>query len=167
MCGEDREHSVCDVMLVETYMVDAELNEDNEIVVDDVVFAIRPVAHAGTAAGLVGVLSATVQLVFTVLDSVDVVVGEFGSLVIEAVGIGDDLLERWRVDLISDRLAIDRVANSGILDLERAVGVRVEIVATGLFDQGFFSEVAGTVGVEVGARHGESFVVDETVVVAV
>lgn len=77
-------------------MVDAELNEDNEIVVDDVVFAIRPVAHAGTAAGLVGVLSATVQLVFTVLDSVDVVVGEFGSLVIEAVGIGDDLLEKAR-----------------------------------------------------------------------
>ena len=56
-------------MLVETYMVDAELNEDNEIVVDDVVFAIRPVAHAGTAAGLVGVLSATVQLVFTVRHS--------------------------------------------------------------------------------------------------
>jgi len=154
-------------MLVTTYMVDAELDKDNEIVVDNVVFAVRPVAHTCTAPGLVGVLPTAVQLVFAVLDSVDVVVGELGSLVVEAVGVGDDLLERRRVNLVSHGLAIDWISHSSVLDLECPVSVRVEIVAAGLFDQGLFSEVPGAVGVKVGAWHGVGFVVDETVVVAV
>ena len=39
-----------------TYVVDAELDEDYEVGVDDGVFAVCPGADAGAAAGLVGVL---------------------------------------------------------------------------------------------------------------
>jgi len=159
--------SVHGVMLAKTYMVDSKLNKDNQIVVDDVVFTIRPIAHASAAARLVRVLSATVQLVFAVLDGVDVVVGELGSLVVEAVVVGQNLLERRCMDLVSHWLAIDRVSYRRVLDLEGTVGVRVEIVAAGLLNQSLFGEVAGAVGIEVGAWHGVGFVVDEAVVVAV
>ena len=110
-------------MRAETYMVDAELDKDNQIVVDDVVFAVRPAAHAGTTARLVRVLSTAVKLVFAVLNGVDVVVGELGPLVVEAVGVREDFLERWRVDLVSDRFAVDWVPDAGVLDLEGSVGV--------------------------------------------
>lgn len=112
-----------------TYMVDAELHEDNHVCVDDGVFPVCPGAHAGTAAGLVRVFSAAVELVVAVAYGVDVVVGEFSALVVEAVLIGKDLLERRRVDLVSYWFAVDRVSHSGVLDLEGPVGVRVEVVA--------------------------------------
>jgi len=148
-------------------MINAELNKDNQIIVDDVVLAVRPIADASAATRLVRVLPATVQLVLAVLDSVDVVVGELGSLVVEALVVGQNLLESRCMDLVSDGLAVDRVPNSSILDLEGAVGVRVEIVAAGFLDQSLFCEVASAVRVKVRAWHGVGFVVDEAVVVAV
>lgn len=144
-------------------MVDSKLHEDNKIVVDDPLPALRPAAHARAATRLVRVLAAGVQLVVAVLDGIDVAVGELGALVVEAVGVGEDLLEGWGVDFVGDWLAVDGVAHAGVLDLEGAVRVRVEIVAAGGLDEGFGSEVAGAVRVEVGAWHGVGFVVDEAV----
>lgn len=45
----------------EAYVVNAELHEDNEVVVDDVFFAVGPAADSGAAAGLVGVLRSNVS----------------------------------------------------------------------------------------------------------
>ena len=115
-------------------MVDAELNKDNEIVINNEIFAVCPVADASAAARLVRVLPAAVQLVFAILNSVNIMIRELGSLVVEAVSIRDNLLERRRVDLVSDRLAVDRVSHGGVLDLEGPVGVRVKVVAARLLD---------------------------------
>lgn len=155
--------SVCDEDERRTYMVDAELYEDHHIRVDDVVFPVCPAAHACAAAGLVGVFAAAVELVVAVADGVDVVVGELGALVVETVLVGEDFLERRGVDFVRHGLAIDGVADGGVLDLESPVRVRVEVIATGGGDKGFFCVVAGSVRVEVGAWHWVGFVVDEAV----
>lgn len=149
------------------YVVNAELDKDDEVVVDNVVFTVRPAADSGAAARLVGVLATAVKLIIPILDSVDVVIGEFGALVIKAIMVREDLLERRSMDLVRNRLAINRIADASVLDLERAVGVDVEIVPACLLDDGLLRVVAGAVGVEIGARHWEGFVVDEAVAMAV
>lgn len=148
-------------------MVDAELDKDNEVVVDDGVFAVGPAADAGAAAGLVGVFATTVELVIAILDGVDVVIGELGALVVEAVMVRKNLLKRRSVDLVCHGLAIDWIADPSVLDLEGTVGIDVEIVTARLLNQSLLRVVACAVGVEFGARHWEGFVVDEAVAVAV
>ena len=147
-------------------MVDTKLHEQNKIVVDNPLPAIRPAAHTGATARLVRVLAARVQLVLAVLDGVDVPVGELGALIVKAVLVRQDLLERRRVDLVRDGLAVDGIAHVRVLDLERAVRVRVEVVAAGRLDERLAREVARAVRVEVRARHGVRFVVDQAVAVA-
>lgn len=53
------------------------------------------------------------------------------------------------MDFVRYWLAVDWVSDSGVLDLEGSVGVGVEVVAAGGFEEGFLCEVTGAVGVEV------------------
>lgn len=148
------------------HVVDAELHEDDDVGVDGRVAAVRPAAHAGAAARLVGVEAAGVELAVAVRGQVDVVVGELGARVVEGLRVGQDLLEGRRHDLVGDGLVVDRVAHAGVDDLVDAVGVRVEVVAAGVGEGGFGDGVAGAVRVEGRARHRVRFVVDEAVGVA-
>lgn len=148
-------------------VVDAELDVYDQVLVDDVVFAVSPAAHTGTAARLVCVFAAGVEFAVAVLDGVDVAVGEFDTLVVEGVLVGDTFLEWRSVDFVGDGLVVDGVADVDVLNFEGAVGVGVEVVAAGLRDEGFFGVVACAVGVEVAAGHRESIVVYEAVGVAV
>ena len=149
-------------------MVDAELDPDDDVLVFDIVLARGPGAHARAAAGLVGVPAAGVEFAVGVGGDVDVVVGELGALEVEAAGVGEHFLEGRGVDLVGDGFAVDGVADVGVLDLEGAVGVRVEVDAGGRVDDRFVDDVAVAVRVPVVAnRHGVGFVVDEAVGVAV
>lgn len=103
-----------------------------------------------------------------VSDGVDVFVGEFGAFVVEAVFVGEDFLKGRSHDLVGDGLGIDWVVDGGVLNLEGAVGVGIEVVAARVGEQGFGDGVACAAGVPVGgARHGMGFGVDEAVGVAV
>jgi hypothetical protein len=113
-------------------MVNAELDKYNKIFVDDVVFAVGPAAYTSAAAGLVCVFAAGIKFTVAVLYGVNVAIGKFDALVVEAVFVGDTLLESWSVDFVGDRLVVDGVENVGVLDLEGAVCVWVEVVTTRL-----------------------------------
>ncbi len=128
---------------------------------------VRPSAHAGAAAGLVGVFPAGEELVVAVGGDVDVVVGELGALVVEGVGVGEHFLEGRHVDLVGDGLAVDGVAVGYVLDLVSAVGVVVDVETGGVLDEIFLDGVADAVGIEFRARHWVGFFVDEAVGVAV
>ena len=60
-----------------------ELDPNYDILIDDVILTVGPGTHAGAAAGLVRVFAAGVELVVAVAGDIDVVVGEFGALVVE------------------------------------------------------------------------------------
>ena len=64
-------------------MLQAALDPEDEIVIEDVVVPTGPGAHALSAAGLIGVFAPRVQLAVAVLGDVEVVVGELGALVVE------------------------------------------------------------------------------------
>ena len=148
-------------------MLQPKLHIHHEISIDDVLVTGRPRAYAFTTAGLVGVFSTRVELAVGVLGNVQIMIRELGALVVVAFRVGNHFLKRRRVDLISDWFPIDRVAHSGVLDFENAVGVWVEIEACGSLDEGFLGGVADAVGVEGRARHGMAFLVDEAISVAV
>lgn len=108
-------------------MLQAELDEEDEVRVGDGVAAVGPGAHAVAAAGLVRVFAAGVELAVAVAGDVEVAVGEFGAFVVEAVGVGEEFLEGRGDDLVADGVAVDGVFDRGVLDLEGAVVVRVEV----------------------------------------
>jgi len=144
-------------------MVDAELDPNDDVVVENIILAISPRAHTGAAAGLVGVLPAGVEFTVTVGGDVDVVVGKFGPLVVVGVWVSQHLLEGRSHDLVRDWLAVDGILDFGVLDLEDAVAVRIEIVATCGSHRRLSHYVAYAMGVEVGSRHCMGFVIDETI----
>jgi hypothetical protein len=92
-------------------VVNAELDPDDDILVRNVVLPVRPRANTSPAARLVRVFAAGEELVVAVAGDVDVVVGELGALVVEGVLVCEHFLERWDVDLVRDRLAVDGVAD--------------------------------------------------------
>ncbi len=98
---------------------------------------------------------------------VEVVVGEFGALVVEGGGVRDHFLEARRVDLVADGFAVDGVPGGFVQDFEGAGGVVVCVEAGGLLDGGFRDGVADSVRVKFRDAHGVNFVVDEAVGVAV
>jgi len=98
------------------------------------------------------------------LDYINVVVGELGALVVEAVFIGDHVLEWGCVNLVCNRLAVDWVLDCGILDLEGPVGVEVEIVPSGLLDHSLGDTVANAKGIELAAWHRVCLIVNDAVV---
>ena len=106
-------------------MLEAKLDEEDEICIRDVVVAVRPRAHPVAAAGLVRVLAAGVEFAVAVPRDVEVVVGELGALVVEALAVGEEFLEGRGVYLVADGVAVDGVADRGVLDLEDAVVVEV------------------------------------------
>lgn len=157
---------VCFGVLLVTHVVDAELDEHNQIIVHNLVSSLGPATYTVTTARAVGVLAASEQLVLTVLDSVDVAVAELGTLVVEAGFVRQDLLERRGHDLVSHRLSIDRIPHCRILDLVDSVYRDVGVVAATGLDHGLFGVISVAVLVEVIERHGVGFVVDQTIRVA-
>ena len=148
-------------------VLQAELEPEDDVGVDDGVAAGGPGADPGPAARLVRVAAAGVELAVAVPGDVEVVVGELGALVVEGVRVGEHLLEAGDVDAVADGLAVDGVAGGRVEDLEGAGGVVVGVEAGGLGDGGLGDGVADAVGVEGGDGHGVDFVVDEAVGVAV
>ena len=127
---------------------------------------VGPGAHAGATAGLVGVPATGVEFAISVARDVDVFIGELGAAVVEAGGVGEDLLEGWGHDFVGDGFAVYGVAAVRVGDFEEAVGVWVEIVAAGVCYQGVGDSVAGAVRVEIGVdRHGMGFGEDELVAI--
>ena len=106
-------------------MIDAELDKDDEIFIDDVVVSLRPCPHTGATATLIRILATSIQFAIPMLHGINVSVGEFDTLVVETLLVRNTLLERRSVDLVRDRLSIDGVADIGVLDLESAVQVGV------------------------------------------
>ena len=146
------------------HVVDAELDPDHNVLVLDLVFAVRPAPHAGPASRLVGVPAAGVQLAVPVARHVDVVVGELGAFEVEAVRVRQHLLERRRVDLVPDGLAVDGVFLLRVHDLERAVGIDVEIQAAALLHHRLCHAIAHAVRVPfLVHRHRVRLVVHEPV----
>lgn len=148
-------------------VLEAELEPEDNVRVDDVVAAVGPRAHARAAARLVGVLAAGVELAVAVARDVEVVVRELGAAVVERGRVGDELLEAGQVELVADGLAVDGVPGRGVEDLEGAGRVEVCVEAGGGFDGRLGDGVAVAVRVEVGEGHGVAFVVDEAVGVPV
>lgn len=148
-------------------MLDAELDPDDDVVIDDVVLAVGPGADAGPAAGLVGVFAAGVEFAVAVGGEVEVVVGELGAFVVVGVFVGEHFLEVRGVDLVGDRLSVDGVEGGGVLDLEGAGRGGGQVEALGGGDDVVGDGVADAVGVEIGAGHGVGGGGDEAVVVPV
>lgn len=136
-------------------MIDSKLDKYDQILIDNRIFPIRPRSHACAAAALIGIFSSGVQFVVTVRDGVNVMITKFGTLVIEGVFIGQNFLERGRVDFVGDGFTIDGVAFVDVLDFESAIDGIVDVVASAGFYDGFLGKVACAVRVEVGAAwHG-------------
>lgn len=55
-------------------MVDAELDEDDEIVVDNVLPTVGPATYACASPGLIGVFATGIKLPVAVLDGIDVTI---------------------------------------------------------------------------------------------
>ena len=144
-----------------------ELHVQHQILIDDVFIPPGPRAHAGAAAGLVGVFATGVELAIGVLGDVEVVVGELGAFVVVGVWVRENFLEGRRVDFVGDWLSVDGVADGGVLNFEDAVAVWVEVEARGGFDKGFLDGVADAVEVKGRAGHRVAFFVGEAVRLAV
>ena len=69
---------------------------------------------------LVGVLSTTEQLIMLIFRQINTVISELRTLEVEAIGVRHDLLHGRNLDLVGDRLVVDRVANLVILHHEYA-----------------------------------------------
>jgi len=67
------------------------------------------------------------------------------------------------MDFVGDGFLVDGVEGLGVLDFECSVDVPVLVKTARFFDDGFVDGVADAVGVKVGARHGMSFVVGDSV----
>lgn len=109
------------------HVVDAELHPKDQIIVQNIILAIRPSSNALAAAALVSIPAASVQLPIAMLGDVDVVVRKLRSLEVERAGVRQDGLEGWHVDLVGYWLVVDWVSRGGVLDLEDTVGGEVEI----------------------------------------
>ena len=130
-------------------MLQPKLHINHQIGVDDVFVPARPRAHALTAARLIRILPAGVELAIGVFGDVQIVIRKLGALVVVAFRIRNHFLERRRMDLVSDWLPIDRVAHGSVLDLKDAVGVGIKVEACRSLNERFLDGVAHTVGVEV------------------
>ena len=91
------------------HVLQPELQPEHNVGVDDGLPAVRPRAHPGAPARLVRVLAAGVELAVVVPGDVEVVVGEFGALVVEGGGVRDHFLEARRVDFVADGFPVDGV----------------------------------------------------------
>ena len=131
------------------HVLQSELDEDDEVGVGDVFVAAGPGAYAVAAPGLVCVFAARVEFAVVVFCDVDVVVGEFGAFVVEALGVGQEFLEGGGDDFVADWFSVDGVFDGGILDFEHPVGIGVEVEAARILDEGLRDGVADTVRVEV------------------
>ena len=148
-------------------MLEAELHEQDEVRVLNIVPSIRPRPHPRTAPRLIGVFAARVELAVFVLSNVDVVICEFRSFVMEAVRVCDHFL-KWRgVDFVADRLAIDWVADGGILNFESSICVVISVQPAGVTHDGLLYRITYPGWVEVRTRHGMRLLVDQSVVVAI
>lgn len=67
------------------------------------------------------------------------------------------------MDFVGDWFVVDGVERLRVLDFEGSVDVPVLVETAGFFDDGFVDGVTYAVGVEVGAGHWVSFVVDDAV----
>jgi len=148
-------------------MIYSKVDPYNHVCVLDVLFSIGPCSYASTTSRLVGVLAACIQLSVLVFSNVDVVIGELGSLVMEAVAVCQHLLECWCVDLVRHWLAVDRIPDCSVLNLEDSVLLVIGVEAARFLNYRLLHVIANAMRVEVGAWHGMSFVVHESVVVAV
>ena len=148
-------------------MLQPKLHKDHNVRVDDVVLACGPSSDPVPTAGLIGVAARGIELVVAVARDVEIVVRELGALEVEGVLVGEDLLKGRGVDPVADWFPVDGVSDGGVLDLEGAVEVIVEVQTRRLGHGGFLRVVADAVGVEGRAGHGVDFVVDEAVGVAV
>ncbi len=111
--------------------------------------------------------AAGVQLGVVVTDGVDVVVCKLGTLVVEAFRVGEHLLERRGMDFVTDRLVVNRIPDSSVLDLVDAVDAIVDVEACRGRHEGFVNGIADAMGIEVRAGHGVGFFVDEAVTMAI
>ena len=145
------------------HVLQPKLQPQHDILVDDLVLAVRPRPHTSPAARLVRVFAAGVQLAVAVPGHVEIVVGELGALVVEGVGVSDHFLEAGEMDLVADRFAVDGVAGGVVENLEGAGRVEIGIQAGGVRDGGLLDGIANPVGVELGEGHWVNFVVNETV----
>src|ERR1700733_1789150 len=130
-------------------MINTKLYPDDDIFVFDVVFATSPCSDACAATGLICIPAACIKFSVSVSGNVDIVVGELSALEVEAVGASEDLLEWWHVNLICNWLAIDRIVDRRVLDLEGAVRIDVKVEACRLFNDCLLHIVAGSMRVPV------------------
>lgn len=144
-------------------MIDAKLHKHDQIIIDNIFFPIRPTPHSSPTTTLICILPPSIQLPIAILDRINTPIRKLGTLEIETLPIAQHLLERRRMDLIRHRLPIDGVPHAGVLDFKRPVRGVVDVVAARVCNKGFGSSVARAVWVEVAARHGVRFVVDEAV----
>ena len=142
-------------------MIYAKLRPDDDILVNNIVFPLRPGPYARTAAGLVGIRSSGIQLSVGVLGNVQVMIGKLCALGVEAVWMGEQLLEGWERELEAFHLAVDEVAGClRVHDLECPVSAVVYIYACGFVHQHVFGGVAVAVGIEIVLGHGVGLSVD-------
>ena len=92
-------------------MLEAELHEQDEVRVLNIVPSIRPRSHPRTAPRLIGVFTARVELAVSVLGNVDVVIRKLRSFVMEALWVCDHFLKWRRMDFVADGLAINWVSD--------------------------------------------------------
>ena len=115
-------------------MLKTKLYPDDDVIIDDILFAVGPRTNACAATRLVGVLATRVQLVVVILGDVDVVISELGTFVVEGAGMGDHLLEGWSMDFVGYCLVVDGIPRIVVLDLVGPVGAIVGIKTTGLLN---------------------------------
>lgn len=149
-------------------VIDAKLDPDDDIFINHIVFPVRPRAHTRTSTRLICVPASRVQFPIRMLGNIDRMVRKLRPLEMEAVGVCQHFLERRDMNLISHRLIVDSITNSSVLNLEGAIGVRIEIQTSGLLDDCFVHRIAHTVGIPVFVHgHSVGFIVDEAIRVAV
>src|ERR1700760_1469805 len=102
-------------------MVDPKLYIEHKILIPNINFSCCPKGHTRPSTALICVPSSCIQFVLAIGYSINVVIGELGSLVVEAGWVGEKVLERWHRDLVPNSVAVDRVELGAILNLKGPV----------------------------------------------
>ena len=130
-------------------MLYAKLHPDDNILIDDTLFAVSPGTNAGTATRLIGIFATSEEFVVMIFGDVDVVISEFGTFVVEGAGIGDHFLESRGVDLVCDWFAVNGIAREVVLYFIGPISVVVCVEAGRSLNSGFRNGVADTVRIEI------------------
>ena len=149
-------------------VIDAKLDPHNNVLVLDIVLAIRPAPYPRSSTRLVRKFTTGIELIVAMGRDEDGVTRKLGALMVEALLVRQHLLEGGRMYLVSHRPVIDWIPNGNVLDLEGASLFKVDVESTRLFNDRLLDVITHAVWVQLWISfHCVGFVIDKSILMAI